>query len=257
MLVIKILRLKPEQIVMIVHKGEDFPSEIERKLLTYSSSLFTFLTDPHHHITTRALNRYSNTERAFKYLTPKRQISLSDIVNRFPDFVHLICSPARMRGVIEDLHSIRSNTSLPKASLDDDHRVKAWRPQFVYEPVPDSCRPENLEVLLAIAKSIDVFSPNELEARSFLGTSTITQPTRREVEDLGLWFLDHGFRQIVIRCGKMGCLVMDSEDLRRGTWVPAMIKDQAKVIDQTGGGNAFLVCTVLYDDIMIERRSQS
>lgn len=231
--------LPPKQILMLIHKGQDFPVEIEEKLLNYSPSLFTFITDPTHPLTTRALNIYSNTKRDFRYLTPKRQIKLIDIASHTPRFVHLICSPSRMSETIEDLQALRTGSNQPNPHFDQS-QITNWSPLFVYEPIPDSCVPQNLEKLISLSKHIEVFSPNELEARSFLGLVTPADEVPEEIEDIARVFQNHGFKNVVIRCGKMGAFVLTDEDAKKGTWVPAMIEDQSKVVDQTGGGNAFL-----------------
>ncbi|KAG0141042.1 hypothetical protein CROQUDRAFT_674331 [Cronartium quercuum f. sp. fusiforme G11] len=231
--------LRPEQILMIIHKGQDFPPEVEQRLLSYSPSLFTFVSDPSHPRTTRALNTYSNTRRDFKYLTPKRQLGLFEIASYFPKFVHHICSPIRMKGVIEDLKSIRTLAD-PRISSLNLHQLNHWKPRFIYEPVPDSCVPENLDTLVSISGSMEVFSPNELEARSLLGLSTPTHETPVAIEDIARRFIAHGFRNVVIRCGKLGAFVVGSESTVGGAWIPAMIENQSEVVDQTGGGNSFL-----------------
>ncbi|KAH9441040.1 hypothetical protein H4Q26_013138 [Puccinia striiformis f. sp. tritici PST-130] len=220
--------LPPDRIAMIVHKGSDFPSKTSDELESYSSSLFTFISDPEHPKTTRALNTYSNDRRDFAYLTPKRQVQLSEIYSAKsapPAFVHLICSPVRMSIILEERRKLFSD----------------WSPQWIWEPVPESCKPENLSKLIECVGQIAVFSPNELEASELLGNPN-PPCSAQEIQAIGDWFHQAGFRAVVIRSGKRGSYVVGAHgtDPVQRFWVPPMIGDQSQVVDQTGAGNSFL-----------------
>ncbi|PLW09874.1 hypothetical protein PCANC_07806 [Puccinia coronata f. sp. avenae] len=221
--------LSPDRIGMVIHRGLDFPAKIKEQLESYSPHLFTFLSDPAHPHTTRALNTYSNERRDFAYLTPKRQVHLSEIyaaTSAAPGYVHLICSPARLLTILKERRA----------------RFPAWEPQWVWEPVPDSCRPENLAQLVECAGEVAVFSPNELEASELLGHPT-PPCSPGDIQAIGDHFHRAGFRAVVIRSGKRGSYGVGeraSDGPVQRFWVPALVQDQRLVVDQTGAGNAFL-----------------
>lgn len=65
---------------------------------------------------------------------------------------------------------------------------------------------------------------------------------QKAVEEHAQLFLDQGIGNegkgaVVVRCGAVGCFVL-SRTTRR--WLPACHTDSSKVVDPTGGGNAFL-----------------
>ncbi|OAV95061.1 hypothetical protein PTTG_05200 [Puccinia triticina 1-1 BBBD Race 1] len=220
--------LAPDRITMVIHKGIDFPTKITDELESYSSSLFTFICDPAHLKTTRALNTYSNDRRDFAYLTPKRRVQLTEVHSAKsppPTFLHLICSPERLLDLLAE-----------RKKLFPD-----WAPQWIWEPVPESCKPENLSKLIECASQVAVFSPNELEASELLGHPK-PPGSAQEIEAIGDYFLQAGFRAVVIRSGKRGSYGVGAygSDPPTRFWVPALIQDQSQVLDQTGAGNSFL-----------------
>lgn len=220
--------LPPDRITMIIHKGLDFPSNIFDELQNYSSSLFTFISDAAHPKTTRALNTYSNERRDFAYLTPKRQVRLSEIYSaksRPPTFVHLVCSPIRMMQLLHERKKCFSH----------------WDPFWIWEPVPDCCKAENLPHMMKSAGAVTIFSPNELEASELLGRPE-SPFSKEDVEAIGDHFHQAGFKAVIIRSGKRGAYgvgVFGTGSFQK-FWVPPLIEDQSQVIDQTGAGNAFL-----------------
>ncbi|CAH7667702.1 Ribokinase-like protein [Phakopsora pachyrhizi] len=243
--------LKPEQITMIIHKGLDFPESTVEQLEPYSGgiderSMFKFIVDPDHPKTTRALNTYSNELRQFQYLTQKRQIKVEEIFtqscnnnqNLLPaDYIHMICSPTRLLSILDQIRSF-----------------DGWNPTLIYEPVPDSCKPENVTDLLKLKNDYQtfkiIFSPNNFEAYEFLKTRLVYDISTTElnsgtcnkklIETLGRSFYDDfGFEAVIIRSGELGSWAIGG-NLENGSWVSSLIKDQSQVVDQTGAGNAFL-----------------
>jgi len=123
--------------------------------------------------------------------------------------------------------------------------VNGTRPFFVWEPVPDACKPEELSAAFAALQHIDVISPNhqELESLFSLMDEPITGEVRLERQCQRL--MSH-FRSrqgaVVVRCGEQGSLVATAETR---SWLPAYhlapeFGTHAKVVDPTGAGNAFL-----------------
>lgn len=118
-------------------------------------------------------------------------------------------------------------------------------PIWVWEPVPDSCIPEELESCKQAAKIVDVTSPNYMELCSLFGLeahNTKGNVDREKIVECANRLLEiegsHGRRvpgSIVVRAGKEGSFIFPEKQ-----WVPAYHEDQSKVVDPTGGGNAFL-----------------
>ena len=140
------------------------------------------------------------------------------------------------------------------------------RPIFVWEPVPDSCVPNELSNLFEALKYVDVLSPNLDEFAALLDVEIdIDKISGRQIlerkckEVLALGF---GCRPsaVVVRLGERGCYCAQ---FVRHTFFPSFHgpssdpaaekfyrdlhefkvprkKNAKKVVDPTGGGNAFL-----------------
>lgn len=110
--------------------------------------------------------------------------------------------------------------------------------------MPDTCVPEEAENCLRALPFVDVVSPNHGELGGFFGEDDHGRESVdvRLVERLCDQWLQHGIGPAgkgacVVRCGKDGCLIK-----RTGLhkWLPAYHQSADKVVDPTGGGNAFL-----------------
>ena len=140
------------------------------------------------------------------------------------------------------------------------------RPIFVWEPVPDSCVPNELPNLFEALKYVDVLSPNLDEFAALLDVEIdVDKISGRQIlerkckEVLALGF---GCRPsaVVVRLGERGCYCAQ---FVRHTFFPSFHgpssdpaaekfyrdlhefkvprkKNAKKVVDPTGGGNAFL-----------------
>jgi sugar/nucleoside kinase (ribokinase family) len=112
------------------------------------------------------------------------------------------------------------------------------RPMFLWEPVPGVCSPEDWKDCVQAMKVVDVISPNVHEAAGFFGwTIDEEQPFeqfRQHVDKLAQEYVSHA--PAVFRCGKHGCLVISKSIMK---WLPAYHQMSEKVVDPTGGGNAF------------------
>lgn len=229
-------RLWAEQIQMIIDRGADFTAEHEGLLAAFGRMWhFRSREGP----TTRALNVYRGDHRGFEYLSPKRRLDPADLLAAsptLPRWIHLVCSPER---------AAASRTALALALA---------RCNLVYEPIPDSCTPQNLQPCLHLLPHLAVFSPNHQEAASLLSVSVPEPCTLPWVtKHLAQPFIDHlpphadtpalgpahGLGPVIcIRAGALGSVIG-----RKGIpWihVPAYHTHPAKVVDVTGAGNAFL-----------------
>jgi len=183
---------------------------------------------------------------------------------------HLICTPARCLDLVKGLLEKRSMTGLSEATDSGTGLAssESWtkRPLFVWEPVPDSCKPEEFAHLLEALKVVDVLSPNHHELASFFSSSNTSYSS--EASELATLryqcteLLEHGFKKgqgaVIVRRGEKGCYVASSHrQLSLPAYHQPMPESPAearnrwrqKVIDPTGGGNAFLggFCVGLVD----------
>ncbi|KAI9780407.1 MAG: hypothetical protein M1816_002865 [Peltula sp. TS41687] len=227
----------------IVDAGSDFPSEIRETIRQWDTSCL--LRESSQRLTTRAWNGYGEGEkRAFKYLTPKLRLSHQDLtphLARSKSF-HLICSPTRCIDLVTGIRSLRRKLKAEEDEIDQE-------PLLIWEPVPDLCVPEELENCYEALKYVDVVGPNHNELAAFFGQQGMEQGSeevnRGLVEQLSREWLGRGFQgAVVVRAGKAGCY---SATLRSSKWIPAYydagsddVTAHSKVVDPTGGGNAFL-----------------
>jgi sugar/nucleoside kinase (ribokinase family) len=123
---------------------------------------------------------------------------------------------------------------------------KVETPLFVWEPVPDLCTPEELENCRDALKVVDYVSPNHEEMSGFYGVSANCgeHVDRELIEQCAVdWSFNRKeggkLKAVVVRAGKDGCLVATKESMTT-RWIPAYHQNSDKVIDPTGGGNAFL-----------------
>jgi sugar/nucleoside kinase (ribokinase family) len=211
----------------IVDAGNDFPDAIRKEIENWQTGVM--LRETPQRQTTRGWNKYTdNEQRLFKYLAPKQRITALDIISNWPLIAsksfHLICSPKRCLELTSDLRA---------ADGYDPNAVIVW------EPVPDECKPENLEdCIRALKTCVGIFSPNAREAAMFLG---LAEPlTRSEIEQVAAKYETYiqGHKPLtVLRCGKLGCFIANHG------WFPAYHNPRYsnyKVVDPTGGGNSFV-----------------
>lgn len=252
----------------IVDAGRDFPSSIRKDLLALDTRLN--IRDTPERLTTRGWNNYGpGDHRAFKYLTPTKRLEAGDLISTgllVAKTVHLICSPSRAQMVCYELCGL------------DDH-ISSAGTRFLWEPVPDLCTPEYRIEMYKTLKLMHIVSPNNAELAGFYGLedpidinmpeTIVSLATKLVTAGIG----PNGTGAVIVRCGKMGCLV--SSRNRMDVWLPAYYqpKDEGtkedgdevnctkdgnrnkggssphakdgdtshpKVVDPTGGGNAFI-----------------
>jgi sugar/nucleoside kinase (ribokinase family) len=117
------------------------------------------------------------------------------------------------------------------------------KPMILWEPVPGVCSPEDWEECIQAMKVVDVISPNINEAAGFLGKEIDEEQPflqfKIKVEEIAMEYVSHQIGEngtCVFRCGKHGCLVASRSMMK---WLPAYHQSSERVVDPTGGGNAF------------------
>lgn len=150
---------------------------------------------------------------------------------------HLLASPDSAQEQITQLLSLRESNNIES------------RPLLVWEPLPGSCRPDLRDEHFAVAKLVDVFSPNHLEFQALFEDSSPPSGGRllgRELlENYSEMFLDCGIGPdgrgaVIIRAGGDGCLVSSQSIPGRHKWLPAFYGNDSAIVDATGAGNTFL-----------------
>ncbi|KAG1832922.1 Ribokinase-like protein [Suillus variegatus] len=223
--------LPPDTLGMIIDRGNDFPQDMQNRLLTYGSDIWHFRDDTNR-LTTRSRNSYKGQFRGFEYITPRIRLTPRDLERTRltrPASVHFICSPTRALQIVSEIQE-----------------VEEWNPTTIFEPIPDRCIPEELPSLKAVLPHITILSPNAEEALSLLSLPLIV--TTSAVENAASEFLKMGVGKensgsVIIRSGALGAYVMTSD--KKGRWIDAFWSsaeniDSLTVVDVTGAGNSFL-----------------
>ncbi|KAK4705250.1 hypothetical protein P7C70_g957, partial [Phenoliferia sp. Uapishka_3] len=212
--------LAANEVGIVVDRGNDFPREIQQELDAMGPEMWHFRDQDRP--TTRALNLYTGEHRDFKYLSPRLRLTPADLPPSLASAkaLHLCCSSSRTVSIISELPT-------PP-------------PLIFFEPIPDSCIPENLPTLLEILPLLEVFSPNHEEASGFfgIGEEEVKARGKKGIEDVAARFLERGARRVVVRSGAWGAWIVEKGS--DGMWVDAYHKDASKVVDVTGAGNSFV-----------------
>jgi hypothetical protein len=99
------------------------------------------------------------------------------------------------------------------------------------EPFTSALNPVSNELLTQLCSVCDVFSPNELEAVSLVGSGNPVELCER--------LAAFGAKIVCLRRGELGAVVLDTRISPNETWsVPAYLRD-SETSDVTGCGNAF------------------
>ncbi|KAF2760664.1 Ribokinase-like protein [Pseudovirgaria hyperparasitica] len=220
----------------IIDCGSDFPSDLRKNIAQWCTTCL--MRETPNRLTTRGWNGYGENEhRAFRYTTPKLRLdheSLDYNLLRSKSF-HLICSPKRCVEMTKGI--ICRRNQMPHAQPGDP-------PLFIWEPVPDLCKPEELENCLEALHAVDIVSPNHSELGDFFGVCAIdgddvSKSFVKQCADswLASGIGRNGLGAVVVRAGKDGCYVATRE---KASWMPPYHRNADKVVDPTGGGNGFL-----------------
>lgn len=125
------------------------------------------------------------------------------------------------------------------------------RPLLVWEPFPAECQPAFLDRHLEACGLVDVFSPNHVELLGLFGETTAPEAPspsldKGVVESCAGKLLDamtaagplsRHPRTVLVRAAEHGSFLASAH---RSLWLPPVHADAGKVVDATGGGNAFL-----------------
>lgn len=176
---------------------------------------------------------------------------------------HFICSPLRCIDLVNGIHEKRrqlfAKANTAPCAVEDSI--------FVWEPVPDVCKPSELPNCKEALKYVDVMSPNFVELESFLGTKLTKDAGRTDTEELNGQCLEllqpqsgSKVRAIVVRMGELGARVITREGWTSidayhrpssaNTVEEGRLASRTKIVDPTGAGNAFLggFCIGLLND---------
>lgn len=243
----------------MIHCGDDFPKYTEQRLKKWNVSLS--IHKEMNQSSTRGLLEYRDTTfgrkkplssinpsdlltlfpaKDFKYTTPLISVTEPDLDNTpllRSESYHYLTSPEDIPNRISTLLALREKSNIPE------------RPLLIWEPLPLSCIPSNLNPCLSAVQSVDIFSPNHLELAALFSIPASEASKKHVIEDLAMKVLTHGVGSdgkgtIVIRAGEHGCFILAGDI--QGTWIPPFYsfdsdgKQDRKVIDATGAGNAFL-----------------
>lgn len=213
----------PLETGFIVDYGSDTPDFVENTINSFQFA--AEIRRDHTRKCTRGLNTYVDGVRMFEYLTPKIRITGGQLPPAFlaSASFHLICGPQRCLEIVEELNALR------RASGSSEELITVW------EPVPDSCIPEDRALFEQAAKVVDVLSPNRDEAAGILDYGALPKDDNL-VERMAKELIKAGARTVIIRCAENGAYLADATTTG---WFPAYYQDSSFVVDATGGGNAF------------------
>lgn len=237
----------------MIYCGDDFPKSTEQRLRNWNVSLT--IRKESNQFSTRGLLEYRDpTFGREKSLLAINTSLLTDPVSSQRFQIHN--SPPLSHGSRPRQHTSSQIKiiSLPEKSgkalltLRENSGVHT-RPLLIWEPHPLSCISSNLDSCLSAVQSVDIFSPNHLELAALFSIPTADTSNKHVIEDLATKVLSHGVGPdgkgtVVIRAGEHGCLIL-AKDIP-ATWLPPFYpfdsegKQDGKVIDATGAGNAFL-----------------
>lgn len=227
-----------EGLKWIIDCGADFPPNLIETIKSWDSGA-VFRHDCSRK-TTKGWNYYrENDFRDFKYLTPKKQIRVTDWCECFGErqlqemkCLHLLCSSERCIDIIEELEAKNCKNGA-----------------YVWEPIPDLCNKEHFDQIKSIVQRecgpTIVFSPNAEEgARIFGDDEPLTlDECKAYILKFDKFIADQNV--CVLRCGKLGSVSLGRRDGVTGrrtiAHLPAYhFNTSDKVVDPTGGGNSFL-----------------
>lgn len=247
----------------IVDVGSDFPADVLETLRAWDTNCV--FREDQTRLTTRAWNGYGPNEKRgestpehehksmcplikidFKYLTPKLRLTPSMLSESqvFSRTFHMVCSASRAMEMVDEIVQRRQQLRDEGKAPADEYATK--RPVFVWEPVPDRCTPEELELFFQAARAVDVVSPNELELGMMFGQEGWCEdsaPGReivRRILQSGIG--PDGRGMLVIRAGKDGSYAYTQS---QRVWLPAYHEPGSSeaasaVVDPTGAGNSYL-----------------
>jgi len=244
------LFLPPSSCGLIVDRGDDFPRQFTEKLESLGREMICFRLRAGK--TTRALNIYSGTKigdghQSFRYLSPQLHLLPRDLLlppsqfatPHLPEWIHVVCVTERAQMIVADFEKIRDGGL-------NGCLGAGWKGKIIWEPLGRCCIPEELENIISICRHVEIFSPNLLELQSILSIEPNNPPRPEDVTLATEQFRAQLSRDspmnlpaVIVRAGELGAYTASD---RWTGWVPAFWSSdqQDRVVDPTGGGNAFL-----------------
>lgn len=210
------------------------------------------------------MNSLKMASKDFNYTTPKIQVDppMLDKDLLCSKSFHLICNPTRCIQVVEEILQRRTQERKELGGL-----IPQISPVFVWEPVPTSCKPEEISKVYEALKYVDVISPNLVELQALFGDHIdSTTVSIEEIARMSNALLTSGFGNktcaVIVRLGAEGCYVAQTfrhilmpayHGNRMKMNVDKMKTKEYNVVDPTGAGNAFLggFCAGLFDNSKI------
>ncbi|KAL4964321.1 pfkB family carbohydrate kinase superfamily [Aspergillus stella-maris] len=226
---------------LVLRTGNDFPSKTRDLLESWGFTLVVERdTDKP---STRGLLEYKDITfgpKTFRYTTTPLQVPIGSLKGTpllASESFHFLEIPDSITNRVSELLDLRELGGVAK------------RPIIIWEPSPLACNAENLQACIDAARVGDVISPNHIELALLFGERSLFPLDQMKIESLAQRFLDSGVGPegkgiVVIRAGENGCLVAARNI--SFTWLPpfygpgAAGERDAKVVDATGAGNAFL-----------------
>ncbi|KAI4162264.1 MAG: hypothetical protein LQ342_004132 [Letrouitia transgressa] len=168
---------------------------------------------------------------------------------------HMICSPQRCIDLVKGILRQQGRDSTVAGLSEAPHLKQS----FIWEPVPDLCVPDEFERCLEALNWVDVMSPNLEEFATLVNDSfdlhnaSGLKKLRLRCDTLLNRNAGQNCKAIVVRLGERGCLVAQPN---REKHLPAYYEPghlPEKVVDPTGGGNAFLggLCVGLLENSLL------
>lgn len=176
----------------------------------------------------------------FKYTTPILAVqegNLKDTALLASKAFHYLAGPEDLKARVSKLLALRAEAGIEE------------RPLIIWEPSPLSCGPENLEACMEAAALVDILSPNHLELAKLFSEPHSDVINKGKIEVLASKCLDRGVcpngnGTVIVRAGENGCFISNRNNLSAWfdpfyTFISGEIPN-AKIVDPTGAGNAFL-----------------
>ncbi|KAM3076061.1 hypothetical protein ACMFMG_006423 [Clarireedia jacksonii] len=239
-----------KKLAWVIRAGNNFPDNVETELRSWETDLEIRRTEGLGVACTRGELKYESVgvkgegfdSKTYRYISGPYRILPSHLSARqlSSSVYHFLTSPLDTAVQVPELIKLR------------EELVILEKPLIVWEPIPLACNSGELENLLRVLTmgQIGLWSPNHIELGKFCGEKLDEGKfTKERVESLaGRVKADVEMRgngngrdntMIVIRCGEEGCCVWSRKE-ERWMWIEALHKDDSKVVDATGAGNAFL-----------------
>jgi len=223
----------------IVDVGSDFPSNFRSTIESWQTACL-FREDANR-LTTRAWNAYSgeNEHRAFKYLTPKIRLDQNSLspVQVMADSFHFVCSSERCISLTKGIMQRRETTQTVSRNNGEGQGAAL----MVWEPVPELCIPEEREKFKEAIQYVEVVSPNAAELAGFFQSENPGWSEEGAAKEVLSWGIGPQKRgALVIRQGSQGCAAYLRNRQFHLRPYHLCREMPSRVVDPTGGGNAFL-----------------